>query len=208
MKNKLIAVMTAAVAVIPFAVTPAHAGTGGGTIAFECTADLPNFPSDGGAGKCEAGAVVDGGPSVAASAEGTITGRTDGGQPFILVAAGVNNFEATFNYSEGCVAGEPPVAGTAAGSAEISGMTGFVGTTPVTAELTVTFSWTRAGVVAAVTVTGADIDLNGVDDDVTGTVVGAGTAAFVPVLTAGNTCPGGDALKAAVAGSATVTVRG
>lgn len=207
MKKKLIALVAAAVAVIPFTVSPAHAAAGGGTIVFECTADLPFFPSDGGVGQCGTDKAHESAPEVPSTAEGVLTGVTDQNNPFVIVVAGTDNFDATFDYSEGCVAGEPPLAGTAAGSAEITGLSGIAGTDVITGgEIKVTFSWVRAGATAVITITGGTIDVDGTDDTISGDVLGAGTAAFVPVISAGNTCPSGDSLKAPVVGTATVAV--
>lgn len=203
MKKKLVALAAAAVAIVPVTVSPANAGPAAGELVFECVASLPGFPSGAGTGKCGPDTLA-GGPVVPSSAEGTIQGVTDSGQPFVLTAAGVNNFTATFNYQEACVAGEPPVLGTANGSATIKGMTGVVGVTPVAnAEITVTFTWTRVGATAAITITGGTLTFGAEVEAVT---AGTGEAAFAPVVTTGNTCPSGGGLKALVTGSAQVAI--
>lgn len=199
MKKKLVAIAAATLVILPFGASPASADTGAGVIAFECVANLSIFPGSG-SGTCGSNSLAPGSPVIPSTAEGTITGVTSSGQPFVLVAAGVNNFSASFNYEEACLAGEPPVLGLATGTATITGVTGTVGTTPVSGNLTVTFSWTRAGLTAAVTINGGSFP------GISGTITGAGTAAFVPLLTAGNTCGGGAPLRALVAGEVNAAV--
>lgn len=200
MKKKLVAIAAATLVILPFGASPASADTGGGMIAFECVASLSLFPSGGGTGTCGTNSLAPGTPAVPSSASGTITGVTDDGEPFVLVVAGVNNFDASFSYEEACVAGEPPVLGTASGTAEIRGVTGTVGTTSVSGTIEVSFSWVRAGLTAVVTIT------DGSFPGISGEITGAGTAAFVPLLTAGNTCAGGAPLRALVAGEVEAAV--
>lgn len=203
MKKKLVALAAAAVAIVPVTVSPANAGPGAGEVVFECVASLPAFPSGAGSGTCGSGSLA-GGPVVPSSAEGTIQGKTASNVPFALVAAGLNNFTATFNYQEACVAGEPPVLGTANGSATITGMTGVVGTSIVNdGKLVVNFTWTRGGTAAAITITGGTLTATGLSESVS---VGVGEAAFAPVIGLANTCPSGGGLKALVTGSAQVAI--
>lgn len=196
MKKKLVAIAAAAVAVLPFTSQPAHASVSG-NIAFECVAQLPEFPSPQANGSC-------GAPSAAA---GTVSGLSASGQAYTLVAAGVNNFSASFEYQEACVANEPPLLGTANGSATVTGMVGVKNGAQVSASATLQFSWRRVGATAVITITSGEIQFS--DGDTATPMVAASanaTAAFAPVLTLANTCPVGGPLQAAVAGNATFGV--
>lgn len=201
MKKKLIAITAAAVAIVPLNISPASASTTGGFV-FECTAVLPEFPSPSGNGTCGSNAPV-GNTAVPATAAGTVAGTTTGGDAYVVVAAGANNFSASFSYAEGCVANEPPVLGTASGTATVTGLTGVKGGAPTTATATLDFEWVRVGATAVVTFTGGTLNFG--DDTATPLVLqsAAGTAVFAPLLDANNACPVGGALRAVVAGSAT-----
>ncbi|MDQ3951831.1 MAG: hypothetical protein M3279_02530 [Actinomycetota bacterium] len=197
MKKKLIAIAAAAVAIVPLTGSPASAA-GAGAVAFSCTAHLQAFPTLSGQGTCNGTASVAGIPSAGV---GGVAGST-GGQAYVLVTAPnvTGNFSARFDYEEGCVANEPPVAGAASGEATITGLSGLKGGANVTASATITFEWTRGGLTAAVVVTGGVINFSdGSSDSV---AAGAALAAFVPVLTANNVCPSGGPLDALVAGTA------
>lgn len=201
MKKKLIAIAAAAVAIVPLNISPASASTTGGFV-FECTAVLPEFPSPAGNGVCGSNAPV-GSTAVPSAAVGSVSGTTTAGQPYSVVAAGANNFSAAFSYAEGCVANEPPVLGTASGTAVVTGLTGVKGGAPTTATATLDFEWVRAGATAVVTFTGGSLNFS--DDTATPLVLqsAAGSAVFAPLLDARNSCPVGQGLRAVVAGSAT-----
>lgn len=200
MNKKLVACAAVAVAMIPLTAPVASAdGVAAGKLAFECVAYLPAFPGGGSGGSCGTNTLGTG-PAVASSAEGVVSG-TIGTTPFVLAAAGANNFTIVVtSYDEPCIAGEAPVAGTATGVATITGMTGVVGSTPVSgATLEVAFDWIRGGteiviVVRSVTVT---TSAGGVSED----GAGAGKATFAPVPDVNNLCPGGGPLKGFVTGS-------
>lgn len=192
MKKKLVAIAAAAVAILPFTGSPAQASVSG-AIAFECVAQLPEFPSPQANGSC-------GTPSAAV---GTVSGLSASGQAYTLVAAGVNNFGASFEYQEACVANEPPVLGTANGTATVTGLTGVKNGAPVTASAELQFSWRRVGLTAAITISSGEIQFS--DGDTATPLVAASAnaaAGFAPVLTLANTCPVGGPLQAAVAGTA------
>lgn len=195
--KKLIALAAAVMVVIPFTVTPASAGPGAGVIAFECTAKLDAFPSPSGSGTCEGGATIPA-PSVAS---GALAGTTDDGDPYVVSGAGA--FTAEFTYAEGCLLGEPPLTGAAEGSATVSGLTAVKngGTTSATLVID-SFTWTRAGLTAAITLGSGRIEFG--DGDVAQTFTGAAEAAFAPILTQDNLCPVGGPLQALVVGSAQV----
>ncbi|HEX2195471.1 MAG TPA: hypothetical protein VHJ76_00985 [Actinomycetota bacterium] len=199
MKKKLIAIAAAVTAVIPFAPSTASAGgPGAGVVAFECTAELDNFPATTGSGTCSGGATV---PLPSAGA-GAIAGIADDDEAYAVGGAGT--FEASFTYAEGCVLEEPPLTGSAEGSATISGLTGVKGSGPdaevVTATLTLDFTWTRVGLAAAVTLSDGTLTFD--DGETATTFIGTAEAAFAPILTEDNLCPQGGPLEAAVAGSA------
>ncbi|MGH2730174.1 MAG: hypothetical protein ACRDJI_06130, partial [Actinomycetota bacterium] len=160
---------------------------GGGSVTFECVANLPEFPSAGNTGSCGSGTIAGVGvPSVAVAALAGAAGTT----PFAVAGAG--SLSASFDYSEGCVAGEPPVLGTAIGTA-----TATIGG-PAGGSLTTDFSWTRVGLTAVIlTSNGTVTTSGGTSDD---GAIGVGVAAFVPLLDAGNTCPTGGDLTAIAAG--------
>jgi hypothetical protein len=199
LKKKLVAIAAAAVAMIPLTGSPAHASATG-ALAFECVAQLPEFPSPQATGSCGAVSV----------ATGSVSGVTASGAPYSLTVdptKALNNFTADFEYNEACVANEPPVLGTAAGTATVTGLTGVKGTNvPVTATATLDFSWRRVGLTAVITFTSATIEFS--DDTATPLLPPTANAAavFAPVLTLANTCPVGGPLQAAVAGTATFGV--
>lgn len=186
--KKLIALAMSLTAIAPLtAATPAHAATAG-ALAFTCEAVLPSFPSPGDSGSCAG--------TSAATGAGL---STDLG----YVVTGVGTFEADFSYNEGCAAsGLPPASGTASGSASVEGLTavGPGGVKSASADLT--FSWTRTGLVAVVTLNGT-VTVDGVGST---SVTGRAAAAFVPVLTLDNVCPEGGPLRARVAGVAELGV--
>lgn len=205
MNKKLVALAAAAVAIVPLANSPASAAAAGGKLAFSCVAALPEFPSPQASGTCGSD-TLGSGPVVPSMTTGSILGVTDQDNPFTLVAAGTDNFDASLTYEEPCVAGAPLLNGDAGGDATI-GATGRVGTSPVTADIDIEFTWIRGLASTAITITGGTVVFtSGTTDTVTGAVLGAGQASFAPVLTAGNLCPGGGELKAAVAGSAAATI--
>lgn len=195
--KRFIAILAAVAAVIPMTGSPASA-TVTGEIVFECTAHLEAFPTPDGHGTCSGSAVV---PSLGA---GGLAGTSATGQAYALRTdpGARNNFNADFTYREACVAGEPPAAGTAEGTATISGLTGVKNGVNVTAAATVSFVWTRAGATAAIRITGGTVEFS--DGDIATGTVGAATAAFAPILTLNNRCPVGGPLEAVVAGSATL----
>lgn len=199
MKKRFIAILAAVAAVIPMTGSPATA-TISGNITFQCTAHLDAFPTPDGSGTCSGSATV---PSLGA---GGLAGTSSTGAAFALRTnpSARNNFNAAFTYREACVAGEPPAAGTAEGTATISGLEGVKGGANVTAEATVSFVWTRGGATAAIRITAGTISFSD-GDSATGTV-GAAVAAFAPILQPNNTCPVGGPLEAVVAGSATLVV--
>ena len=190
MKKKLIALVAAVVAVVPFTTGGTASAAGGGALAFECNAQLPNFPTSAGHGSCKGTAETTAGPLVG------VIGTT----PFAVTGPG--NFYAEFDYQEPCVANEPPLAGTANGYADITGLDAVYGGATTTASAHITFNWTRGGASAAIVVTSGTLTISG-----GGTVTlvgGAATAAFAPLLGEDNVCPVGGPLQAVVAGSAVV----
>ncbi len=205
--KKLITIAVAGIALIPVNGSIASADVAAGTIAFECVASLPEFPSPGASGTCGTN-TLDTGPPIASSAEGVVSGTigTTPGTPFVLVASGTDNFSAAFTYAETCIAGEAPVEGRATGTATVTGMTGVVGSTPVSgATLELGFEWRRAGAAAAIELGSATITTS--SGTSAGTVAGAGQASFAPIVTQSNRCPAGGPMKAFVTGSAALTVR-
>lgn len=204
MKKKLVAIAAAAVAIVPLAGSPASA-VGAGNVVITCHAHLPAFPTDNATGTC------DGDANIPAPLPGTAVGGLAGvdttgsePEPFVLTTEpGItDNFSASFQYNEGCVAGEPPLLGSAFNAtATITGLEGIKGGDPVTGSATVQFEWTRAGLTAAIQITGGTLTLS---DGYSTSLTGAGAAAFVPVLTLNNTCNGNGALEAYVAADATL----
>lgn len=191
MKKKLIALVTAVVAIVPFTGVGTANAAVAGTLAFQCKAELSAFPTAAGSGRCR-GTVGPAGITAGVAFGTSTTG------PFVITGAG--SFEASFTYSEGCVAGEPPLIGAAQGTATISGMTAVNNGSPTTASGTISFSWQRVGVTAAIVINGGTISFGDGASANIGT--SAGTAAFVPLLQPNNTCPDGGPLEALVAGTA------
>ncbi|MDQ3913967.1 MAG: hypothetical protein M3323_01360 [Actinomycetota bacterium] len=190
MKKKLIALVAAAVAVVPFTSGTASA-QGAGALAFECEAFLSAFPSPGASGECK-GTVE----PLGIAAGGAAGVGTEG--PYALVGPG--DFNASFTYAEGCVANEPPAIGTANGTATITGVPAVNKGELTTANASLVFSWTRVGLTAAITISDMQITFaNGGSDN---PALGVATAGFAPVLTQNNTCPSGGPLTAVVAGAA------
>lgn len=202
--KKIIAIAAAAVAILPFTASPAPAA-GAGNVVITCKADLPQFPTDNGNGTCN-GTVTIPAPLPGTAVGGLAGVDTSGAtpEPFVLTTApGVSdNFSASFQYNEGCVAGEPPVLGSAFNAtATITGLQGTKGDQNVTGSATVEFEWTRAGLTAAIQITGGTLSLS---DGYSAPLVGAGAGAFVPFLTVDNTCDGNGPLKAYVVANATL----
>jgi hypothetical protein len=191
LKKKLIALVAAVVAAVPFLPSTASAQSGG-ALAFQCTATLSAFPSPGASGSCR------GRIEPLGLAAGGAAGVDNGGEAYVIVGAG--DFNATFTYAEACVANEPPAIGTANGTATISDVPAVHKGELTTADGTLTFSWTRVGLTAVVTINSATLTFdNGGSDN---PALGAAAAAFVPILGQGNTCPSGIGLEAEVAGTA------
>jgi hypothetical protein len=191
LKKKLIALVAAVVAVVPFLPGTASAQAGG-ALAFECTANLNAFPSPGSSGTCS------GFVEPLGVAAGGAAGVSNEGSPYVIVGAG--DFNASFTYAEGCVANEPPALGTANGTATISDVPAIHKGALTTADGTLTFSWTRVGLTAVITINSMSLTFaNGGSDNPT---LGAATAVFVPVIGAANSCPSGGPLQAEVAGAA------
>lgn len=193
MNKKRFALIAATAALVGMLGAPGTAqAAGAGGVTFACTAFLPSFPADNGTGgSCAPGndlvAGVDG-PSVAVAA---LAGAV-GGAPYAI--AGPGSLNATnISYSEGCVAGEPPLTGNADGHA-VATITGPAGGT-----LTTDFTWQRIGVVAVISANNFTVDpVVGPTDGPSNT--GVGVAAFEPILGAGNLCPTGGSLPALVEG--------
>jgi hypothetical protein len=168
---------------------PAAAASVTGSVTFQCTAHLPAWPSPENAGTCTNGVIP-------ARGVVTLAGRTDSGVAYSVDGAG--QFSAAFTYETACVAGEPPLTGNAWGTAEIRGVPAVYGGAVTTADVTVTFTWVRAGAAATILVTDWDVDLLG--RETVGGTSGAGEATFVPVLTLADTCPYGGFMEASVQG--------
>ncbi|HEX2195472.1 MAG TPA: hypothetical protein VHJ76_00990 [Actinomycetota bacterium] len=198
--KKLIAIAAVVAALTPLTAGPASAQVSG-NVAFNCTAKLSAFPSVSGSGRCEGGA------RIGASGWGCVAGfRTPPVPPdfYLICGRGLNTFSATFTYNEQCVAGEPPVVGSAEGTATISDLLAVYNGTVTTANATLDFIWTRAGATAAIQITGGTINF-GNGESVSGTL-GVGEAAFAPLLTQDNLCPEGGPLEAEVVGSAQIAI--
>lgn len=192
MKKKLIALVAAVVAVVPFMPSPASAQAGG-SLGFQCTAKLNSFPTPGGTGRCE-GRIGPVGVTAGAAA-----GIDNEGEAYVIVGAGT--FTADFSYAEACIANEPPAIGTAQGTAYIKDVPAIRKGALTDADGVLTFAWTRVGLSAVVTITGASITFgNGGSDN---PAIGAAVAGFAPVIGPSNTCPSGGPLEAEVAGEAT-----
>lgn len=191
MKKKLIALVAAVVAVVPFLPGTASAQAAG-ALAFECTAKLSAFPSPGSSGTCSGRVKPQG------TAAGAVVGLSNEGNPYVIVGAG--DFNASFTYAEACVANEPPAIGTANGTATISGVPAIHKGELTTASGSLTFSWTRVGLTAVITIGSTSLSFaNGGTDN---PALGAATAAFAPIIGPANTCPSGGPLEAQVAGVA------
>lgn len=196
MRSLRIAVVATLVAVFGAIAAPALASITG-TVSFECTASLPDWPSQQSSGFCrDFGTTTN--PSVLVSARAAVdlAGVDDAGSPFSV--AGVGPFEAVFNYSQACIAGEPPLLGSANGTATVEGLTAVVNGSVQRARLVANFSWSRVGAAAVFTITGSTVFFDG--STASGSI-GQGEAVFVP-LNAGF-CPVGGRVLAFVAGEAT-----
>ena len=153
-----------------------------GAVGLTCTATLPSFPTNADNGTCS-------GTSVGVGA-----GLTDGGAPYAI--AGPGTFNADFVYNEACVAGEPPVLGSAVGRATVTGGTSTHGAF----TLGTNFAWTRVGVVAVILTNGTEISFAS-GDHATAVAPDVGVAAFAPLLGTDNVCPNGGDLTAVVVGA-------
>jgi hypothetical protein len=143
-----------------------------GVAGFECQVTLPVWPTaSGGSASCN-GLAVGGGVHGAAP----------------VTAAGTSFTGQVTSYNEACVAGEPPLIGTATGNAIIGTSGG---------NMTAGFSWTRVGLTAVVTTSGPSIGGHSHNG------AGAAIAGFVPLVTGGiPTCAQPGSLTAIVAGGA------
>ena len=140
-----------------------------GAAIFSCTANLPSWPSVGGNGSCSNLATA------GAGGHGT-------------TPATITSLNASFSYSEPCLAGEPPLLGNASGTATLGSSAG---------PISVQFDWVRVGLTAVVVTSGPTAGGHAHDG------AGAGVAAFVPLPPLGTCSPGGSLpLTAQVVGAA------
>ena len=140
-----------------------------GAAIIACQAHLPAWPTLGSSGTCTNTAAV--GVGLHGTTPATIT-----------------SINASFDYSEPCFLGEPPLLGNASGTATLGSSAG---------PISVTFDWVRVGLTAVVVTSGP----NAGGHDHGG--AGAGVAAFAPLPPLGTCAPGGSIpLTAQVAGVA------
>jgi hypothetical protein len=206
-KLKWAAAATSLLGLLTFAAPQAGAEITG-AVAFQCTASLPAFPSPGGSGTCSGTSLLAVGGSLSTAGGAYVLADTH--------AAGPNNFSSSFSYLEPCVVvGEPPLAGTASGTATISGLnTVRVLPTPatgLTTTISTGFNWTRVGVVAVILTEGTTATVSDGGQAVSaqdGTALDGlipddvAVAAFAPLNfdPLVHACPVGGALSAAVVG--------
>ena len=165
-------------------------GTITGSAAVVCKTFLPAWPTASGSSTC-------GGYLVGAAGAGA--GLTTTNNPYVI--AGKGSFSSSFSYQEPCLAsGQPPVIGTAAGTATASGFKAVVKTQSTTAKETAGFNWTRVGAVAVITTSGAKITFGNLQT-ATATAPGGGVGTFAPTNynPTKNKCPSGGSLTAVVA---------
>jgi hypothetical protein len=176
-------------AVVTSSIVPqAGAGTVAGTVSFECTATLPNYPTWAGSGTCGSRAL----PATAAVSAAGIDGATNA--PFVVTGTG--RFTASFDYNELCL--PEAVVGLATGTATVTGLSAVYGGAPATATLDVTFTWMRVGATADIHVLGYRLTIIG-GHTIDGSL-GEGAATFAPLLGQDNRCPVGGPLDALVHG--------
>lgn len=195
----IVAAVTAAAAVaVP---VPASAAVTG-SVTFNCTATLDDgWPTAAGSGYCDEGSSnpQGDGPAFAVVEAG---GLDDWGSPFIV--HGFAPLRAEFTYQEACVVNEPPLAGTASGTARIEGLPAVHNGVASSATLVASFQWTRFGATAALTITSFQFTfLN--NRTATGSA-GEGQATFVPRLDSSHTCPVGGWMEALVTGEANLVI--
>ena len=174
------------------AAAPAAASVSG-SVSFHCTAKLPAYPTPEGYGICE-------GDTTPAVADVNLSGLDTSSVPYAV--AGQGAFGAAFTYTQACIANEPPLVGTARGTATVVDAPAVYGGTPTRADVEAQFRWSRVGIQATVVVTGWQIRFSN-GRTATGTN-GAGEAVFIPVSGTNHLCPGtGETVKALVLGEVT-----
>jgi hypothetical protein len=161
---KKIFLVLAVVGLLAAAVLPASPAQAAGAGVAVCNVSVNPWPGTGSNAPCV----------------GTATGAfTDGtGTPFICAPSCPLNASVD-SYGETCVAGEPPLVGTASGTLSINN-----------GQLAPTYNWSRVGLVAVITTAGP---------------TGAGVAAFIPVDTTIPSCAAPGQLDVTVAGLALFT---
>ena len=178
-----------AMAVVTSSIVPqAGADMVAGTVSFECTASLPNYPTWAGQGTC-------GSRALPATAVVSAAGR-DGSTDARFVVAGTGRFAAFFEYNELCL--PEAVVGQASGTATVAGLSATYDGVATTATLEVTFTWSRVGATADIHVLGYDLTIGGTHT-IDGSL-GEGAATFEPLLQQHNFCPIGSPLDALVQG--------
>ena len=191
--RKALLIFTVAGLVSAFAIPPAAQATISGATEIACRTTLAAWPTAGGTGTCT---------KVTVGAIGAGAGVTTANVPYVVAAA--NSYDtSSFNYSEPCpVPGAPitPLVGFANGTITASGLKAVLRTKQTTAKESEQFSWTRVGLVAVVTTSGATITF-GTGATATGVAPGAAVGTFVPLSVTTlrkNTCPTGGPLTAQV----------
>ena len=130
-----------------------------------------------------------------ATGGGVAEGKDNSGKTY--VGAGAGKMTATYSYHEPCGA----LTGTASGSLTVAGLHVRDGSQLVTGTLNGSFSWTRVGLTAIITVSGTSLTFSN-GNTASGAGNGSASSVFVPLLGVSNTkCPGGP-LKAVVIGAA------
>jgi len=189
MKKSLVALALSGLVIAIVGPAAPASGSITGAALVTCRTSLPAWPTASGSSTC--GTYVVG-------AAGGGAGVTTTNSPYVI--AGKGAFSSSFSYSEPCVvANQPPLLGTAKGTATASGFTAVVKTSKTTAKETSGFSWTRVGAVAVITTSGTTITF-GNGQTARALAPGAGVGTFAPTNynPTKNTCPSGGPLTAVV----------
>jgi hypothetical protein len=191
--RKALLMFTVAGLVSAFVIPPAAQASISGATEVACKTTLAKWPTSAGKGTCSKATV---------GAIGAGVGVTTTNVPY-AIAAGNSAVSSSFSYSEPCpVPGAPitPLVGFAKGTITASGLTAVVNTTRTTASESEGFSWTRVGLVAVITTSGAKVTF-ATGATATGVAPGAAVGTFVPLSVTtlpANKCPTGGPLTAQV----------
>lgn len=184
MVRRVSALLVSALLVTAVAASPAAASTTG-KVDFNCSMQLPAFPTPNGDGRCDGTAIV------------SVGGVDDLSLPYVL--AGPGEFHMFLNYSTTCIAGEPPLLWTAAGEIRVGPVlavrAGAVTQAILTADVVIT------GTPGSFTFQTTDHRVFFTGGATASGSTGSGEASMAYAPTMSNVCPQGGPLSASVTGT-------